>query len=246
MSTFIDSTSPSSLTTAILGDSIRAAFANCGYSTPYDDYTASGTRNLVYEQVFDSSKAFGKVYVRITITSTLVVQQTICTAWNTSTKAATLASSASSSVTFSASQAITFRSCILNDAKLVLMYQGTLSKFLGWMKPATLNEIDENSFCGACQFQSSTTNVLFLTGATPYGSGGSASQLSITTIALTLANHYNKRDLVPGLLITSAAGRGVYGITSTDFALAAVSGLAVNELVGDYRIISPSLGLVVK
>lgn len=242
VSTIRNSSTSASLNTAIQGDAIKAAFTAMGYpSTPYDDYTLSGTRNLVYEKIFDSSKAFGRIYIRIQITSTLGVSQTIQTAWNTSTKIGTNVSTSNTSVAFSASQAVNIRTYqqASGEWDLLLLYQGSVSSLLGWLRPATINNIDENSFCAELQFQSVTTKKLLACASTVYGNGSTNNTISITDVNIKSINHYFQRDVSPGFLLTYDSG-GVFGSTSSDIGLSGSNGQGLLEGVGDYQIIMPS------
>jgi hypothetical protein len=130
-----------------LGDAIKAAFSGIGLTTAYDDFVdGSGNRLIVYEVVYDAAKTYGKAYLRVRITSGLVVTQALFTAWNATTHAGTNAGSENKSYTVptgSTLQIVAGRSTDSEWKFLVLNGVGVL----GYVVPGTrANWWDLNSY----------------------------------------------------------------------------------------------------
>jgi hypothetical protein len=243
VSTIRNSQLSPTITVANLGDAIKSAFTAMGYtsSNVIDDYILSGNRTIVYEKIFDVNKIFGRIQWRIQISSSLSVTQVLQTGWNTGTKAITNGGTSSSSVTFSASAGIAIKSFQSDIAEhdLVILSQGSLQSFLGWIKPASLNQIDENAYPAALQFTAVNSRGLLSAGLTPYGTSGTNIAFSFADISITSTNHYNQRDSVQNVPIVSQAGKGIYGTLSNDWLLSAGTGLALFEQAGNWSLINP-------
>ena len=70
------------ITQTSFANALKTAFTSAGYSAVFDDYTSSTDRILVYAHVVDNSKVYGTSYLRIRITSALLIYQQIYSTWN--------------------------------------------------------------------------------------------------------------------------------------------------------------------
>lgn len=219
----------SGFTQANLADEIKAAFIAFGF-TLVEDYTATD-RLLVFSYAFDATKTFGTIYLRVRLTAALAVNQSIGTAWNTTTKAIANESTASTAVGFIATSPLEIISYSRgSELKFLQLSQGTTTTtFLGTIRPENKPSWwNENTypycFIPNCNSNPNYFSTLYSSSLNPY----SNNQCNLLfSGALSTANSVTgKRDVVAGLLLLSNSNQGIAGKTSTDIALAAASGLA--------------------
>ena len=219
------------LTQASIYAGIKSVFSSLGY-TAYAEYISSGTLFVVYQKVFNS-KTFGNIFLRIGVTTGLAISQTIGTAVDTATNTVANASPTIISNAFTAATPIDIRSFKSQASEYDLIHirqGGSPYIILGWLKPSVLNNIDENSYTAALMFASVSNSVSLLgTALNPYSN---ANYSAYSNGYLTYANHYGLRDLFPNMPILTSTGRGIFGLTSDDFAIGAGSGLGTLESVG--------------
>ncbi|MBE9191398.1 hypothetical protein IQ230_13790 [Gloeocapsopsis crepidinum LEGE 06123] len=238
-----------SITQLSLFNAIKQAFQNAGFVTPFDDYTSGTDRIVVYAITLDPSKTYGTTYLRIRLTSSLVIGQQILATWNTSNKTGT---DASSEVTYSAiatNNQVDF--VALNatpELNIVMLTQGSTAIALGSIspenKPSWWN-LEAWNYCfipigntfATCR---STTN-------NPYGNSSHDTSLNISRMG-SANNQTNRRDMLPGIILYTQSNRGISGRTSDDLVMVAASGTTrydTLQIPGDskqYLIIDPSVG----
>lgn len=221
------------ITQASLVTTLKNAFAAAGYPTPYADSTSGTDRILVYQLVFDAAKVYGTSYLRLKVTTALVVQQQLFTAWNITTVTGTNAGGESSLVTFANNLAIEIRTFVrTTEFKLIAMSQGSNYALLGYLRP----DIKHSSFdedTAPYIFQSNNVwNAPFATwqctALTPYTGGGNTSfNSNMNNGSLASANPItNKRDVLAGMLLLSGSGQGIAAKTSDDCVSVAANGLS--------------------
>ncbi|BAY94789.1 hypothetical protein [Tolypothrix sp. PCC 7601] len=234
VSTVTALTDVSPVTQTSLTDAIKAAWVSTLGYTAIDDYTVSTTRNLVFQKSLGLGKTYDNVYFQISVTSGLIISQIFHTGWNASTHVGTNSGSAGVQVTFVNTSPVSMKTFRSNSGEFdfLVVYQNLTSHILGWFRPATLNNVDENFYCTFLHWQNFFNSMLFR------GVGAAASLLGETQWAvihgnISLTNHYNKNDIIPRLIIYSS-GKSVLGITSDDIALGAGNGLGLFATVGDW------------
>ncbi|BAY34181.1 hypothetical protein NIES2107_60860 [Nostoc carneum NIES-2107] len=224
----------SPVTQTSLADAIKAAWVSTLGYTAIDDYTVSTTRNLVFQKSLGLGKTYDNVYFQISVTSGLVVSQTLHTGWNASTHVGTNSGSTGIGITFVNTSPVSMKTFRNNSGEFdfLVVYQNLTSHILGWVRPATLNNVDENFYCAFLEFGA------FQNPPTLRSVGSSASLLGTTvwdvlTCNIPLTNHYNKNDIIPRLIVYGNA-KSVLGITSDDIAFGAGNGLGLFATVGDW------------
>jgi hypothetical protein len=226
IATRTDTTVAATVTQTSLVNSLLTALTNAGFSSPIDNYTSGTDRIIVYKVDVDASKTFGSNFLKIRITSSLQILQQIFSGWNTSTKAATNASTEVSMGTFSASSLIQF--VALNggsEYKFVSITQGTIFMVLGLLMPSNRPTWwDLNAWTWGFIFISTTLLALRSSAKFPY-SNSDYEFLSSTRMAL--ANpQTNRRDVFAGNILLTSSNNGGAGKTSDDIGLACSSGSA--------------------
>ncbi len=226
VATRTDSTLTATITQTSLVNALITAFTNAGYSTAFDNYTSGTDRILVYRFDVDSSKTFGSNFLRIRVTTALVINVAIGTAFNTSTKALTNASTEVIFTALSATVNINFTSLNAgNEARLVLITQGTAFIPLGVIIPANRPiwwNLDSWNY--GFIFTSSAMSVIRSSSISPYSNSDydifSSNRLSAINIQT------NRRDVLTGLILLTQSNAGVAGKTSDDLGIAAATGSA--------------------
>ena len=247
MATFTDSNLSSGFNQTTLGNAIITAFTNAGFSTPIQDYLdVSNNRQIIWQVVANSLKTYGTFFIKVQITTALAVTQTLSTGWNTTTKVATNASSANTSVTYNNTIAVQFKSINGgNEFKLPYIYQigTTLSQILGYIYPDDKNSIDENSYCMAFQFTSPSSKTFLSTAQVPF-----------TSTSFPLQDYTNCTDAdvngvfnVFPLMLFNTSGKGIAAICSNNFGVAAMLNFPVFSAIGTYTSLQKlNVGVVVK
>ena len=246
----IDTALNPTITQSNLFAAIQAAFTNAGYASTFDNFTTGTDQCLVYEFVVDSTKTFGKVYLRIRVTSGLVIGQQIFSAWNSSAHTGTNGSTERTYSSFSTSSTITFTA--LNGSseyKLIAIGQGTtLFAILGIIAPVSRpGWWDLNSWCYGFYFYVLGTLRGVATALLPYPSTDFIVALIDSSAMGTVNPQTGKPDLIQGLLLLSSS-TGIAGRTSDDFAIGCFNGqtrLATANPTGttqQYLIISNTAG----
>jgi hypothetical protein len=210
-------------TMTLLGDGIKAVL---------DDYVATN-RILVFQRDLPINKNFSKAIWQIVITPALVVTQFMHTAWNSTSKAGANSGAVGQSVTFATNLQITLRSfkSLQSEFDQLVISQGMLSHILGWVRPLSLNTIDENVVNAFIHWQAFSARSFQSVAASVSLRGNVVWNTLQGNICIP--NHYNKNDIVSKLLVFSNVG-SVLGITSDDFAFGAGNGLGIHGQVGDY------------
>ncbi|MCC5626857.1 hypothetical protein LC613_01080 [Nostoc sphaeroides CHAB 2801] len=216
------------ITQATLINAIKAAMANAGFPSLYSEFTAGTDICLIYEWIVDSTKNFGKVYIRIRITTGLLIAQQIFSAWNTGTNTGTNGSTEASYGSLSASSTINF--VALNGAdeyRLVALAQGSTLMPIGVLMPAFRQEFwDLNSWTYGFIFTSSAMTILrgVIAANNPYANSDFDLLLVGNSRLTNVNNQTNQPDLARGLLMLTQSNQGIAAATSEDFAVGAFLG----------------------
>lgn len=230
-STILDAGSCSP-TMAAVGDAIKAAFLAMGGITVLDDYVATN-RVLVFQRDLALSKTYSLAIWQVVITPALVITQFMHTAWNSTTKVGTNSGTVGQSVTFNTNNPLNFKTFKSTTAEFDFLIVSQLlnSHILGWMRPATLNTIDEN-LIAAFLYWNAFASRTFRSLATGVSLLGNTTWNTLQG-NICVPNHYNKNDITSKLLIF-ADTKSVHSITSDDIAYGAGNGLGLFAQVGDW------------
>lgn len=258
----------SPLSQASIVADIKQAMGNLGYPSVFDEITGA-THTLVYQIVLDGAKAKGKAYLLITVTTGLIVSQKISDNWSLATHTSDAnASTAAVNVTFPAASSIQFVSVLHPELKLVLMVGTTVVQVLGFFRPANKPAWWNEEQYPYAFIPAEPTLKRFASGknasnqfgptfgdiypvANAYGNVGPIENFAY-------ANPFNKRDLLPGLVLFappdgSFRSKGVAGTCSPDVGVGACVGtnlldrLVVSPGSEEYLILSNSnAGVVVR
>lgn len=245
----IDSLVAPTLTQLSLFNGIKQAFADAGYPTPFDDYTSGTDRIVVYAIILDSSKTYGTTYLRIRLTSGLIIGQQILATWNTATKTGT---GGSTEVTYSAiATNVQVNFVALNattELNLVMLTQGSTAIALGTISPANKPSWWNLDAWNYCFIPTGNTFATFRTTTfNPYGNINYDTSLNVGRMG-TANNQTNRRDMLPGVLLYTQSNQGIAGRSSDDLIMVAASGSTrfdTLQIPGDtkeYLILDPSVG----
>lgn len=227
------------ITQTSLGDAIKNALLT-RRGTLVDDYILSGTRQIIVSYTFDATKVFDKLLLQVQISSTLVLQQQVMTAWNTSTKAATNASGFTGAIAINATTECNFFVADVSDeCLLVLIRSGSVYFLTGYLRPLTINNIDTNIYCPGLCFNGASGKLYLSPANNIYAN---ANYDSINTNRMSIARLDGQRDVLASFPIFSQTNRGIFGIVSQNLGLVCSGGLNPWDLVqtsgGNYRLIS--------
>lgn len=214
------------ITQTTFASALITAFANAGFSATTDDYTSGTDRILVYRFDTDASRAKGRNFLRIRITSALAINILIGTDFNISTKAMSDASAEATIFTLATNFTITF--IALNcgsEGRFVMLSQSTNFAPLGLLIPVnrpTWWNLDTWSYC--YMFTNAAMTTLRSSAINPYSN---VDNEILTFSRLSGVNaQTNRRDVLTGLTIGNNSSNGVAGKTSDDIAIAAGNGSA--------------------
>lgn len=225
IATRVDSFVPATLTHQSLYDGIKLGFTNAGFSNIVDQYIAGTDKIIVYGIVLDSAKTFGTTYLRVRVTSTLVIATAIYTAWNAT---AHTGSNASNEVAYPAlvsSAPINFVALNGGDEfKFAVLWSGAVTLFLGFIAPANRPAWWDLNTWNYCFFPTdSTLTLLYSSLLNPYNT--QTTHTSLNNVYMGLSNlQTNRRDVLPGVIFYNASNRGIAGRTSDDLIMVAASG----------------------
>ncbi|BDA73058.1 hypothetical protein CAL7716_072240 [Calothrix sp. PCC 7716] len=226
VATRIDSALAATITQTSLVNALITAFTNAGYSAAFDNYTSGTDRVLIYRFDADASKTFGSNFLRIRVTTALVINVTIGTAFNTSTKAL---SNGSTEIVFTAlSTTVNINFTALNagsEARLVLLTQGATFIPLGMIIPANRPSWwNLDSWNYGFIFIASAMSVIRSSSISPYSN--SDYEIFSSTRLSAINTQTNRRDVLTGLILLTQSNAGVAGKTSDDLGIAAATGSA--------------------
>jgi hypothetical protein len=249
-----DSTLGTNFTQATLFAAIKAAMLNAGFSNPIDDYTSGTDRIAVYAFVTDATKTYGTTYYRVKVTSALGISSTLFATWNVTSHSGTQQGAEANYSAFSTSNTIQFTA--LNggsEYKFVFLTQTTVIIPLGVIAPENKpNWWNLNNWNYAFYLAATSLTTLQGTTLSPYAN--SSYSLLINNSLMINANlQTGDTDVLTGLIVLSASGRGIAGKTSDDLGSACVNAttryntIATDNINQNFLIINPvSGGLVIK
>lgn len=250
VATRIDSFIAPNITQQSFYDGLKQAFTNAGYPAPFDDYTSGTERIIVYAVVIDATKLAGTAYLRIRITTALVLGIQIYSGWSTSTRTG---SNGSTEIVYTALvNNIQINLIALNanpEYKFVLVQQSAFCLPLGYFSPVNKPSWwDLNSFPYAFLPDGISFNVVRTPTLNPYGNSEHDIGLSNATRLGTANRISNRRDILQGLILLSQSNAGLSGRTSDDMVLFSGSGttrfdiLQVPGSTNQYLVLNPSNG----
>jgi hypothetical protein len=208
-------------------------------NTVFDSYT-DGSSNLVrvFELVTDITKAKGKIYLQILLSTTNVLTTRIYDTWNTVTKTGTNITSGATIFTlnYSNGQNILISSVNHPEYRGIIVRQGTINiGYLGIFRPFNKPTWwDESLYPYAFIINNTNSQLLNHTPCTlnPTGSVSSNSILSNNSIGLVNPIN-NRREIIKGLLLLANIGVpiGSTGKTSDDLVFVAATGLSPFDVI---------------
>ncbi|WNN89705.1 hypothetical protein [Gloeocapsopsis dulcis] len=245
----IDSFVAPTITQQSLYDGIKQAFTNAGYPAPTSEFLSGTDRVVVYAVILDNTRIYGTTFIRIRVTTGLVVAQQIFATWNAGTNSGTGNSSELIYTAFASNVQINF--VALNAAsefRLVMLFQGSIYFPLGFIapqsRPAWWN-LDAWNYC----FLPVSSTFALLRGSTinPYSNTEHDTSLNIgrMVIANTITN---RRDILQGVITYTQSNQGISGRSSDDLIMVAASGTTRFDIVqvpgstNQYLILNPATG----
>ena len=213
-------------TQAQLSTALQTAFANAGFSSLFSSFTSGTDLVLIYALVTDNTKTFGTTYLRIRITNTFIINQTVFSTWNTGTNTGTGNSTEVAYSTLVNSVSVVFNA--LNggiENRLVMVTQGATFLPLGIISPVTMRSSwNLNTYTAGFIFTAATMTVLRGTTANQTGTTDNDVAL-VGNSRLSTANVVdNERDIFAGWTLLNQSGQGFTGKSSDDLAIVSANG----------------------
>lgn len=228
------------ITQTNLAEAIKSAMNSAGFGAVFDEYTGGTDRFLIYQLTFDPSKVYGTVFLVIKITNALGVTQRLYTNWNKTTRIGDnpgTETSTSSAILANNSQVDFVGFTKSPEFRLVALYQGTVSIFLGYVRPETKpNWWEENNFPFVFIPTSNSNFVTwYSTGLSPYsGSIGTRDRFSahINVGQFSAPNPVtNRRDILSNILFYAHSNEGIAARSSSDLAMMASTNLVRRDII---------------
>lgn len=245
----IDSFVAPTLTQQSIYDGIKQAFANAGYAALFDEFTSGTDRIAVYAIALDASKTYGTTYLRIRLTTGLILGQQLFSTWTIATRTGTNPSTEITYTAFTTSTQINFTALNgANEYKLILLTQGVNAIALGFISPANRPAWWDLNAWNYCFLATTTTFAVFRsTNLNPYTNAENDSSLNVSRMG-TANSQTNRRDLLPGIVFYSQSNQGISGRTSDDLVMLAANGTTRYDTIqipGDtkqYLLLNPASG----
>jgi hypothetical protein len=243
----------STITQQNLYDTIKARFVAAGY-TLVSEFTIDTNKAIVFRLTLDSTKIYSRIFLRIRVTTDLIVYQQIYTSWDTVTSSGNFPSTESAGVTFANNVAIDFVSLVSSpEYRFVILSQGIMIALLGILRPGTKPTFwSEDSFPyafinGNNWDEGNMFRTWFSCASSPYGNVGDFTS-NMADSRLSRPNPLNNlRDSQAGMILFSGS-QGIAGQTSNDFlSVAAVGQTRFEEIiftagVEEYLLLNPNYG----
>lgn len=233
-----------------LSTALQTAFVNAGFTSLFDSYTSGTDLILVYAFVIDNTKTFGTTYLRIRITNTFIINQSLYGTWNATTHTGTSGSAEVAYSTLVATTSVIFNALNASgEVRLVLITQGALFLPLGMICPTTRrNSWDLNNWNWGHIFIASTMLILRSAGLNQYSNAENDIVLAGSARLATANVQDNERDVLSGLILLNQSNQGFCGKTSEDLAICASSGSSRYDTIiksgtsQQYLLINPGSG----
>lgn len=234
------STAQPTITQLNLAEAIKTAMTAAGFGSIWDEYTGGTDRFLIYQLIFDTSKVYGTVFLVIKITSALAITQRLYTSWNKTTRVGDNAgteTSTSSAILANNAQVDFVGFAKSPEFRLIALYQGTVSIFLGYVRPENKPSWwDENNFPYVFVPLSNSNFVTwYCTALSPYSSGiGTKDRLQahINIGQFAAPNPItNRRDILSNILFYAFSNEGIAGRSSSDLAMISSTNLARRDII---------------
>lgn len=220
-----DSFIAATITQQTLYDGIKQAFLNAGYNPAFDDYVGGTDKILVYAIAYDTTKTYGTTYLRIRITTGLVVNQQLYSTWVVSSHTGTNPSSEIAYAALANTNQVNF--IALNagiEFKLIVIWTSAITYVTGFIAPFNKPVWwDVNAWNYCFMPTDNTYSTFYSTALNPYNSQTYYNSLNNTYMGS--ANlQTNRRDLLPGIIFYSNSNRGIAARSSDDLVMTAASG----------------------
>jgi hypothetical protein len=220
---------PSPVTQASLIAGLRDGLIAAGFPAPLKSYTTGTDLFVIWRLDFDPTKAFGRCFYRLRVTSALLVSHMISANFTDSTNTLVNPSSDSHSTSYLSNVPVKMWGFRLDEGILLSVSQGSTHQLLGYFRFFDCAAFDESSFPRCFISRTDTAGSLTCTGLSPYGTNLLFSN-SLENIALSNADPYLQlRTLMLGILLYAPSNNGITGRSTDDFA----SGACVGMVRGD-------------
>lgn len=221
------------LTQLALRDGLRDALSQVFGISPLKSYGAGTDLYSVWEVVFDSTKAFGKAFYRLKITSGLVATQAVGASFVDSTNALGNPSAEAHSVTYAANQPVSMLGFAGDGYKLLLNFQVSNQQLLGFFRPPFAPSFNEAAYPRIFVPQTVDMSTVYCTGLTPYS--GTTSFSTIWGLAnMGIADVGSQtRSLIPGGWLWVPSNGGILAQCSEDLAVGACAGMTRGDDLRD-------------
>lgn len=225
IATRTDSSLAATITQSNFVTALKTAFTNAGFTNLVDEFTSGTDKILVYDFVSDNTKTVGTLYLRVRITTALLIAQQLYTTWTVGTHTGTNASTEVTYITLATTSPVNF--IALNGSseyRFVVITQGSLFALLGVLAPASRPAWwDLNSWSWGFITTGSTLATWRASGLCPYSPPDFDTFLNNARMA-TQNLQTNRRELLKGIILLNQSNTGTGGRTSDDLAFGYFSG----------------------
>lgn len=229
IATRIQTTLQPTITQQNFNAALRDAFINAKWGTFLKAYSSTdNSLRFVHEIVYDSTKIYGKVVIRIRVGTDLILGAFIGTSFDGATNGSSNVSAEFVSTAFNTTKPITF-DAIDGGSELksvIVRQENTLATFTLVMpvnKPAWW---DLNIYPYAFLSANNDNSLFYSSSLNPYSNINFITSLNKTTLG-TANTITNKRDIELGIGFYSQSNQGIAGRTSDD--LVSIAALGTNQ-----------------
>lgn len=220
------------ITQVSLFDGIKLAFTNAGFTATFDDFVSSTDRIVVYAVVLDNTKAFGTTYIRIRVTNTLTINQTLFSTWNATAHTGTNPGTETAYAAIVTNAPLNFLALNGGDEyKFVIVWSSTITITLGFIAPTNKPAWWDLNAWNYCFVPTDITyNIFHTTALTPFPNVSNTTSLNVPF--MSAANlQTNRRDILPGIIFYSNTNRGIAARTSDDLIMVASGGTSRFDII---------------
>lgn len=237
------------LTAISLRDGLKEALIAAGFPPALKSYNVGTDQFVVWELILDPTKAYGRAFYRLKVTTGLIVTHAIGGGWTDATNTLVNPSAEAQSTTYLSNVALKFWGFRNEEILLLSVTQGSVSQLLGYFRLTDAPAFDEASFPRIFIANRNDVDQLHCTGLTPYA----ASVFTTSLLNSQMSNpdaYLQQRSQTTGFFLYGPTSTGVIARSSDDLAMGACTGMVRGDVfqvpntspIEQYILLRPGVG----
>lgn len=217
------------ITAASLIAGLRDGLIAAGFPQPLKNYVVNTDQYVIWELNFDSTKAYGKCYYRLKVTSTLSCTHAVGATWTDSTNTLGQVTAELQPLSYVSNIVVKGWGFKSEELTLLSVVQGANTQLLGFFRFAEAPAFDESSFPKIFIPSTNDVNTLYCTGVTPYSSSSFVTSL-LNPYMSTADTYFQQRSQTTGFFLYGPSNTGIIARSSDDLAMGSCSGMTRGDV----------------